>query len=265
MAGRSSGSQQQCQQGAAIPPRQCAAPVMAPGPALYLQFVSEDLVPATTYEGEAQQLLDAIFGPWPFLPDGCRSGDLQQQLVVAHFQRLLQPLTEEALRQLTLPPDPVQPGGRYKPPFLHWLMVPHRCLLYDLGANVSGCTPLDPELQIRLVAAVWDHLGEEAFNRLLCEKDMYRANAVHRACAMSEPLFVFWLLGVRLSEDRVSAADSAPQLPPAFPPSPRISVQALLACSLHGWLPLHDACRHRQELNVVACIRALEVAFGGNR
>ena len=272
VAGSSSGSLQQCQ-GAAIPPLQGAAPMMAPRPALYMQFASEDLVPATSHEGEAQQLLDAIFGPWPFLPEGCLPGALQQQLVVALFRQLLQPHSEVSLRQLVLPPAS-QPDTYYHPPFLHWLVVPHRARLWDLDADVGsvGCPPLDPELQILLVAAVRDHLveqlgeerlGEEAFTRLLCNKDAHRANAVHRACAMSEPLFVRWLLDVLLPEDGASAAGSS--APRYFPPSPLFAKHDLLAYSLHGWLPLHDACKHGRVENAVSYIRALEVAFGGSR
>ena len=232
----------------------------------------------------AQQLLDSIHRPWALLPEGCLEGlsvQQQQSVMVVLFRQLLLPHTEATLRQLVLPPAP-QPDT-YQPPFLHWLMVPHLARLWSLGAAISG-PPLDPELQIRLVAAVRDHLvallgillGEEAFSWLLCDKDAHRMNAVDRACTMSEPLFVRWLLDVLLPEDRASAAtfgasaatptasSSAPTLA-TFPPSPRLDKHALLVYSLHGWLPLHDACRHGRIENAVAYIRALEVAFGGSR
>ena len=235
-----------------------------------LDFFIKTIDPDLTSEGAAQQLLDSIHRPWALLPEGCLEGlsvQQQQSAAVALFRHLLQPHSAETLGKLALP----QPDSKYNPPFLHWLMVPYRARLWDLDADItSGYPPLDPELQIRLVAAVRDHLvallgillGEEAFTKLLCEKDAHRANAVHRACTMSEPLFVRWLLDVLLPEDGASAEGGAAN---CFPPSPCLAKKAVLACSSHGWLPLHDACRHGRVENAMAYIRALEVTFGGSR
>ena len=243
---------------------QADEPELAPELDFFIKSIDVDM----TAECAAQQLLDSIHRPRVLLSEGGLerlSVRRQQSAVMTLFRHLLQPHTEATLQRLVLP----QPDSAYRPPFLHWLMVPHRARLWDLDADVNGDSPpLDPELQIRLVAAVRDHLvellgalpGKEAFKRLLCDKDAHKANAIHRACAMSEPLFVRWLLGV---EDGAAAAGSS--APSYFPPSLHFAKQDLLTYSLHGWLPLHDACKHGRVENAVAYIRALEVAFGGNR